>query len=87
MYIITLQDEPSGIYSVFNDSEDRIVPLFEQEDDALRYLFLLEEINDNPDLEILEVEPDLIITACRSQGQKYSIITADDLIIPPPDKE
>jgi hypothetical protein len=87
MYIITLQDEPSGIYSVFNDSEDRIIPLFEQEDDALRYLFLLEEVNDNPDLEILEVEPDLIITACRSQGQKYSIITADDLIIPPPDKE
>ena len=87
MYIITLQDEPSGIYSVFNDSEDRIIPLFEQEDDALRYLFLLEEVNHNPDLEILEVEPDLIITACRSQGQKYSIITADDLIIPPPDKE
>ena len=87
MYIITLQDEPSGIYSVFNDSQDRIIPLFEQEDDALRYLFLLEEVNDNPDLEILEVEPDLIITACRSQGQKYSIITADDLIIPPPDKE
>jgi hypothetical protein len=87
MYIITLQDEPSGIYSVFNDSEDRIIPLFEQEDDALRYLFLLEETNSNPDLEILEVEPDLIITACRSQGQKYSIITADDLIIPPPDKE
>ena len=87
MYVITLQDEPSGIYSVFNDSQDRIIPLFEQEDDALRYLFLLEEINDNPDLEILEVEPDLIITACRSQGQKYSIITADDLIIPPPDKE
>jgi len=87
MYVITLQDEPSGIYSVFNDSQDRIIPLFEQEDDALRYLFLLEEVNDNPDLEILEVEPDLIITACRSQGQKYSIITADDLIIPPPDKE
>tara|TARA_E500000331_G_scaffold85808_1_gene81394 strand:+ start:9978 stop:10241 length:264 start_codon:yes stop_codon:yes gene_type:complete len=87
MYIITLQDEPSGIYSVFNDSQDRIIPLFEQEDDALRYLFLLEGINDNPDLEIREVEPDLIITVCRSQGQKYSIITADDLIIPPPDKE
>lgn len=87
MYVITLQDEPSGIYSVFNDSQDRIIPLFEQEDDALRYLFLLEEVNDDTDLEILEVEPDLIITACRSQGQKYSIITADDLIIPPPDEE
>jgi hypothetical protein len=87
MYIITLQDEPSGIYSVFNDSKDRIIPLFEEEDDALRYLFLLEESNGNPDLEIIEVEPDLIITACRSEGHKYSIITADDLIIPPPDKE
>ena len=32
-------------------------PLFEEEDDALRYLFHLEDADDdNPDLEILEVE-------------------------------
>ena len=87
MYIITLQDQPSGIYSVFNDKEDRIVPLFVEQDDALRYLFQLEEDEETPDLEVVEVEDELIITACRSQGQKYSVITADDLIIPPPDRQ
>jgi len=87
MYIITLQDQPSGIYSVFNDKEDRIVPLFVEQDDALRYLFQLEEDEETPELEVVEVEDELIITACRSQGQKYSVITADDLIIPPPDKK
>jgi len=25
----------------------------------------------------------MVIMACRSQGQRYSIITADDFIIPP----
>ena len=88
MYIITLQDQPSGIYSVFDDKADRIIPLFEEEDDALRYLFQLEDADDeNPDLEIVEVEDEIIITACRSQGQKFSVITADDLIIPPPNRE
>ena len=87
MYIITLQDQPSGIYSVFNDKDDRIVPLFVEQDDALRYLFQLEEDEETPDLEVVEVEDELIITACRSQGQKYSVITADDLIIPPPDRK
>ena len=88
MYIITLQDQPSGIYSVFDDKDDRIIPLFEEEDDALRYLFQLEDADDeNPDLEIVEVEAEIIITACRSQAQKFSVITADDLIIPPPDRE
>ena len=28
-------------------------------------------------------EPEQIITACKSQGQQYSIISPDDLIIPP----
>ena len=55
MFIITLRDQPSGIYSVFNEKEDRIIPIFEQEDDALRYLFHLEEDDDTPDLEVVEV--------------------------------
>mgnify|MGYP003129970536 CR=1 FL=1 len=86
MFIITLRDQPSGIYSVFNEKEDRIIPIFE-EDDALRYLFHLEEDDDTPDLEVVEVDNEAIVLACRSQGQKFSVITADDFIIPPADLE
>ena len=83
MFVITLKDQPQGIYSVFDTDEERIVPLFEQADDALRYVMQLSEDEENPDLQIMNVQPDQIIQACRVQGQKYSIITADELIIPP----
>ena len=83
MFVITLKDHPQGIYSVFDKQEDRIVPLFEQADDALRYVMQLSEDEENPELQIMNVQPDQIITACRMQGQKYSIISADDFIVPP----
>ena len=83
MFVITLKDHPQGIFSVFDEKEDRIIPLFEEADDALRYVLQLTEDEENPDLQIMNVEPEQIIHACRAQGQKYSIIGADDLIIPP----
>ena len=83
MFVITLKDHPQGIYSVFDDKEDRIVPLFIEQDDAVRYVMALAEDDGNPELQVLETEPDHIIHACRSQGQRYSIISPDDLIVPP----
>ena len=83
MYVITLKDNPQGIYSVFDSHDQRIVPLFVEEDDADRYVMTLEEDTENPELEVLECVPDQIIHACRSQGQRFSIITPDDFIIPP----
>ena len=83
MFVITLKDHPQGIYSVFDKDEQRIVPLFELQDDAVRYVMQLAEDEENPDLQIMNVQPDQIIHACRMQGQKYSIISADDFIIPP----
>ena len=85
MFVITLKDHPQGIFSVFTDDteEERIVPLFVEEDDADRYVMQLELDDENPELEVLDVEPEQIILACRSQGQRYSIISPDDFIIPP----
>ena len=83
MYIVTLQDKPEGVYSVYDDNNHRVVPIFEQEDDADRYVMQLAEDEENPELEILETEAAHIINSCRAQNQKYSIITPDDLIIPP----
>ena len=83
MYVITLKDNPQGIYSVFDSQEQRIVPIFVEADDADRYVMALEDDDENPELEVVETEPDQIIHACRSQGQRFSIITPDDFIIPP----
>ena len=87
MFIITLKDVPSGVYSVFDESDDRIIPVFEEEDDAVRYLMHLEEDDETPELEINSVDIDALVQACIVQGQKYSIISSDDFIIPPPDRE
>ena len=83
MFVITLKGHPQGIYSVFDAKDQRIVPLFVEEDDADRYVMQLAEDEENPELEILEAEAEHIINSCRAQNQKYSIITPDDLIIPP----
>ena len=85
MFVITLKDHPQGIFSVFDEDETRIVPLFEEADDAVRYVMQLAESEEQPELQIMTVETEQIIQACRSQGQKYSIISADDLIVPPED--
>ena len=42
MFIVTLQDKPEGVYSVYDDNNNRVVPIFEQEDDADRYLEMLD---------------------------------------------
>ena len=83
MFVITLKNHPQGIYSVFDAKDERIVPLFVEGDDADRYVMQLAEDDENPELQIMDVEPEHIINACRSQGQRYSIISPDDLIIPP----
>ena len=83
MFVITLKDHPQGIFSVFDEKEDRIVPLFEEQDDAVRYVMQLAEDEENPELQIMNVEPEQIIPACRAQNQRYSIISADDFIVPP----
>ena len=83
MFVITLKDHPQGIYSVFDREEERVVPLFVDEDDAVRYVLQLATDDENPELQVLQTEPEQIIHACRLQGQRYSIISPDDFIIPP----
>ena len=87
MFIVTLEDHPDGVYSVFDDDEDRVIPIFEEEDDALRYHMMLEDEPTYPPMQIVEVDDHVIITACQERGHKFSIITADDFLIPPDDPE
>ena len=87
MYIVTLEDHPDGVYSVFDENEDRVIPIFQEEDDADRYLLMLQEDVDYPPMQIVEIDDHVIIGACQERGQKFSIITADDFLIPPDDLE
>lgn len=83
MYILTLKDrQDQGAYSVTNQNGQQILYLFEQEDDATRFSMMLEE-DDYPPLDVVEIFDDLIIKTCEIHGYEYTIITANDIVIPP----
>ena len=83
MFIITLQSRDDGVYSVLAEDGEHIIPLFEEEDDADRYLTMLEYDEDYPPMKVTSIDEDVIIKACNDRDQRYSIITSDDFIIPP----
>ena len=88
MYILTLQNKPDGVFSVLSDDGERIIPIFESEDDAERYNIMMEvEEEDSPPLQIIEIDREIIVTACEERFHKYAIITKDDFLIPPKDLE
>ena len=86
MYILTIEGkENEGAYSVKNEEGDHILYLFEQEDDATRYAMQLED-QEYPEMRVLEVEPDMMIGVCESHGYEYTVITQNDIVIPPKTK-
>ena len=84
MYVLTLEDHAEGVYSVYDEQKNRVIPIFQIEDDADRYLEMLED-RDYPAMTVVEMEEHVIIGACQDRGQKFSIITPDDFLIPPND--
>ena len=83
MYILTVHGkENEGAYSVQDEDGEQVLYLFEEEDDACRYAMLLEEM-DYPDMHVIEVEPDMMIAACESHVHEYTVITKNDIVIPP----
>ena len=87
MFVLTLENHPDGVYSVFDEAEDRVIPIFIENDDAERYLMMMESDEDYPPMQVVEMEDHVIIGACQDRGQKFSIITPDDFLIPPEDPD
>ena len=87
MFILTIAGkEHEGAYSVHDDDGDKILYIFEQEDDAIRYAMMLED-QDYPEMHVLEVEDSVVLATCENHGYNYAVITPNDIVIPPPIKE
>ena len=86
MFVLTIENHPEGVYSVFDEAENRVIPIFLANDDAERYLMMMED-EEYPSMQVVEMEDHVIIGACQDRGQKFSIITPDDFIIPPADPD
>ena len=83
MYILTIYvKETDGAYSVNDEDGEQILYLFEGEDDAMRYAMMLED-EGSPEMHVIEVEDDIMIKTCEIHDYKYTVITKNDLVIPP----
>ena len=80
MYILTIDQK--GVYSVQNEDGDQVLYIFEEKDDADRYAMMLEE-EGSPEMSINEVEDEAMIAVCEAQGYEYTIITKNDIVVPP----
>jgi len=83
MFILTINGrETEGAYSVIDDEGEHILYLFEEEDDAVRYAMMLEE-DGYPEMHVIEIEDEVMIKTCEMHGYQYTLITPDDIVIPP----
>ena len=83
MYILTVAGkEKEGAYSVRNAEGEQILYLFEEEDDAVRYAMMLED-EDYPEMHVIEVEDEVMIKTCEVHDYNYTVITQNDIVIPP----
>ena len=84
MFLLTLKDrKDDGAYALQNKMGEKVLVLFEEEDDANRYAMMLEEDEDETEMEVIEVDGALAIRTCRLYNYKYSIVTPNDIVIPP----
>ena len=83
MFLLTLKDrKDDGAYAVQNKYGDKVLFLFEEEDDAMRYALMLEDQED-AEMEVVEVDAALAIKTCKMYNYKYAVVTPNDIVIPP----
>jgi len=85
MFLLTLKDrKDDGAYAVHDKYGEKVLFMFEEEDDAIRYALMLEDDeNYSKEMEVIEVDADLAIKTCKMHNYKYAVITSNDIVIPP----
>ena len=83
MWLLTLKDKKDeGAYAVPDKHGNKVLFLFEQEDDATRYAMMLED-QEEKEMVVMEVDDELALKTCKLHSYKYAVITPDDIVIPP----
>ena len=75
MYLLTLKDRrDDGAYAVLNRYGEKVLFMFEEEDDAERYAMMIKDSEDSADLNVIEIEDALAIRTCKAYNYKLSLI-------------
>lgn len=87
MFLIAINGrEDEGAYSVTDENGEQILYLFCEEDDASRFAMMLEHM-DYPEMHVIEIDDEMIIETCKVHGYQYTVITPNDIIIPPEEND
>ena len=87
MFLLTLQNrKDDGAYAVQDHQGDKVLFMFEEEDDATRYALMLEdnELYEKP-MQVIEIDEELALKTCMVYNYKYAVITPEDIVVPPKD--
>ena len=83
MYLLTINEKKdNGAYAVLNRYGEKVLFMFQEEDDAERYKLMLESDEDN-EMNVIEIDDSLAIMTCKRYNYKYAVITPNDIVIPP----
>jgi len=88
-YILTSKDAAAfDVYSI-RSAGVRNVLIFQEEEDAERYVIMMEEddsyvVGEDINLSVTEVPLDKVLEILASKGYGYIYVNPDDLFIPPP---
>jgi hypothetical protein len=83
MFLLTLKGKKDdGAYAVQDQYGHKVLFLFQDEDDAVRYALMIEDQEDQ-EMDVVEVDDELAIKTCKIYNYKYAVITPDDIVIPP----
>ena len=86
MFLLTLKGKKDdGAYAVSDQYGEKVLFLFEQEDDAVRYAMMMRDLADVDEsvMDVIEVDGALAIKTCKVYNYKYAVITPNDFVIPP----
>ena len=83
MFPLALRDnKEDGAYAVQNHYGEKVLFLFEEEEDAERYAMQLEDAEEAY-MDVVEVDDALAIMTCKRYNYKYAVVTPNDIVIPP----
>ena len=85
MYLLTLKHrQDDGAYAVLNRYGEKVLFMFEEEDDAERYAMMLNDDEKDSELNVIEIDDAVAIMTCKRYNYKYAVITPNDIVVPPP---
>ena len=83
MWLLTTRSEKEeGAYAVHNKYGEKVLFMFQQEDDANRYAMMMEDQEDSK-MDVIEVDDNVAIMTCKRYNYKYAVVTPNDIVIPP----